>query len=190
MESPLISYLQKVRQIPEGEQELILSSFEKMSFQKGKNLIKAGRPIQHLFFICKGIVKILIPNVEGKELTYFFLNEHQFVTLLNRFSLDISAEQSIQAVTDTEVLAIDKNQLNALISRLPYFKDLLEHIVQQSMLEKIISRNAYKGYDSGRRYSIFLEREREIAYKIPTSDIASYLDITPQSLTRMRKNIH
>jgi len=189
MESALINYLQQLRPIPESDKQLIVSSFEKMSFKQGKYLIKAGKASRYLFFICKGILKFLIPNSAGKEITYFFLREQQFITLLNSNGLENPAEQGIQAITDVDVLAINKSKLNSLIKQLPYFQDLLNQIAQQSVLDKIFARNAYFGYDSEKRYKIFLEKESEIALKVAPSDIASYLGITPQSLTRLRKNM-
>jgi CRP-like cAMP-binding protein len=72
---------------------------------------------------------------------------------------------------------------------LPYLKQLIDQITQQALLDKIDLKNSYLGHDSTCRYKIFMTRQPDIALRVPLSDIASYLGITPQSLSRIRKNI-
>jgi hypothetical protein len=66
---------------------------------------------------------------------------------------------------------------------------LINQVTHQALLDKIAIRNAYLGQDSTTRYKTFMANQPEIASKVPLSDIASYLGITPQSLSRIRKNI-
>ena len=56
-------------------------------------------------------------------------------------------------------------------------------------MEKIATRNAYMGEDATTRYLKFIQRQPEIALRVPLSDVASYLGITQQSLSRIRRNI-
>jgi CRP-like cAMP-binding protein len=65
--------------------------------------------------------------------------------------------------------------------------ELIDRITYQRLLDKIQIRNAYLGQDSATRYKLFMEQEPDIALRVPLKDIASYLEITPQSLSRIRK---
>ncbi|MNY40990.1 hypothetical protein D3C86_1757710 [compost metagenome] len=62
-------------------------------------------------------------------------------------------------------------------------------IAQKSLMEKIYTRNAYLGVDATSRYLKFIEEQGDIALRVPQSIIASYLGITPQSLSRIRKQV-
>jgi CRP-like cAMP-binding protein len=101
----------------------------------------------------------------------------------------VPADEDIQAACDAEVLAISKTRLIALYEKLPYLKGLINEIIQQALLDKIQTRNAYLGLNAVTRYRLFMMRQPDIALRVPLNDIASYLGITPQSLSRIRKNI-
>ena len=132
----------------------------------------------------------MVRNEKGNEVTHFFLKENQFCTILNSFNNAVPAEESIQAACDTNVLVINKGKLQSLYEKLPYLKSLIDEITQQALLEKIQIRNAHLGHDSATRYKLFMMRQPEIALRVQLGDVASYLGITPQSLSRIRRNMH
>lgn len=99
------------------------------------------------------------------------------------------ADENIVAACPTEVLSITKAGLLALYKKLPYLEKLIDQITQQALLDKIKIRNTYLGYDSSTRYKLFLIQQSDIALKVSLSDVASYLGITQQSLSRIRKNL-
>lgn len=185
----LIDFLQLSNVIPEQDQARISSAFEHRVLREGDYLSQPGQVNQQLFFICKGVLRIVVTNEKGVEVTHFFLKENQFCTILNSFNNEVPAEEYIQAACYVEVMAISKKKLLALYEKLPYLKISIEQIMNQALLDKIQIRNAYLGQDSAARYQLFLARQPEIALKVQLSDIASYLGITPQSLSRIRKNI-
>ena len=142
-----------------------------------------------MFFICKGVLRIMVADENRNEVTHFFLKENQFCSILNSFNNQVIADESIQAACDVEVLALSRSALDGLYLQLPYLKPLINQITHQALLDKIAVRNAYLGQDSTTRYKTFIMRQPEIALRVPLSNIASYLGITPQSLSRIRKNI-
>jgi len=189
MRNELISFLKLFRDIPVGDEALIAKVFEYRTYKEGEYLFKAGKACRELFFVCKGILRIKVINESGNEVTHFFVRENKLCSILNSFNNNVIANESIQAACDAEVLAIKRTALDELYFQLPYLKPLITEIVQQALLDKIAVRNAYLGQEATTRYKMFLIRQPEIAYRVPLSDIASYLGITPQSLSRIRKNI-
>jgi CRP-like cAMP-binding protein len=65
----------------------------------------------------------------------------------------------------------------------------LDNITKQALLNKIALRNSYIGEDATTRYQKFIVQQSNIALRVSQTDIASYLSITKQSLSRIRKNI-
>jgi CRP/FNR family transcriptional regulator, anaerobic regulatory protein len=189
MTRALIDFLQLYRPIPKKDQALIGSFFEYKMFKEGEPLTKPGRIVKNLFFICRGVLRIRKTNEEGRVSIHFFLKENQFCSILDSFNNEVIAEESIEAAASSEVLVISKTRLFELYEVVPYLKSLINEITNQRLLEKLKTRNAYLGLDSTARYRLFLNTQADIALKVSLTDIASYLGITPQSLSRIRKDL-
>ncbi|MDB5009759.1 MAG: Crp/Fnr family transcriptional regulator [Mucilaginibacter sp.] len=189
MFNALISFLKLYRDIPAADEALITSATVYRTYKEGDYLFKADKICREMYFICQGILRIMVINEHGNEVTHFFLKENQLCTILNSFNNQLTAHESICAACDTEVMVFSKAALDKLYLQLPYLKPLIDQITQQFLLDKIELRNSYLGQDSTTRYKMFMMRQPEIALRVPLSDVASYLGITPQSLSRIRKNI-
>jgi CRP-like cAMP-binding protein len=189
MPHQLISFLQTFRHIPAADHELITAAFEQKTFEEGDYLFKGGQVCRQLFFIADGVLRIMVRNEKGNEVTHYFLKENYFCTILNSFTNQVPAHESIQAACKVTVLVTSHAKLFALYEQLLYLKELIDDITHKALLEKIQIRNNYLGQDSTARYKLFMEKQADIALRVPLNDIASYLGITPQSLSRIRKNI-
>ncbi len=183
------AFLQQYRHIPLPDQELINGAYEQHVYPEGSVLFEPGHISNKLFFIVKGVLRIMVTNEKGVDITHYFLKEDQFCTILNSFHNQVIAMESIQAACDAEVLAIGRTTLLKLYEQLPYLRTLIDQITQQALIDKIAIRNLYLGHPSAQRYRLFVERQTAIAQRVSMADTASYLGITPQSLSRIRKNL-
>lgn len=186
---PLFNFLQLFRNIPAADEEIICSNIQFRIVPEGEILLKEGKFAQELFFICKGILKIVTVNDKGNYVTQFFLKENQFCTILNSLNNNVPTNENIIVACDAELVIFSKEKLLYLYKTLPYFKALISTITQQTLLDKIQVRNAYMGEDATTRYQKFIARQPDIALRVSLSDVASYLGITQQSLSRIRRNI-
>jgi CRP-like cAMP-binding protein len=184
---PLIQYLSLFTHIPEEDQAIISEHITLRNVHAGEVLIPSGSVARQLFFITQGILKVFTLNEKGNEVTHFFLKENQFCTILNSLTNNVSAEEGIAAACDASLIVFHKQELLQLYERLPYLKELFGSIMHQALMDKIQTRNAYMGEDASTRYKKFISRQPEIALRVPLSDVASYLGITPQSLSRIRR---
>ncbi len=187
MDNQLLDHLQLGKVLPEEDQAVILDTFKYRTYKEGETLFQSDHICRQLFFVCNGVLRILMQNENGTEVTHYFLSENRFCTILNSFLNQVVAVETIQAACDTEVMCIDRAALMDLYARYPALKAAIEQSIQKTLLEKINTRNAYLGYDSSERYRLFTERQPEIARRVQLGDIASYLGITPQSLSRIRR---
>lgn len=190
MPNKLISYLKLYHQISAAEEQYIAEAFNPKMFKEGEALSQPGSISKELFFIVDGVLRIVIRNEKGNEVTHYFLKENQFCTILNSFNKQIPAEEYIQAACNCEVLGISRTALLKLYEQVPYLKTLIDQITQQALIDKINIRNAYLGQDSANRYRLFVARQADIALRVSLTDVASYLGITPQSLSRIRRQIN
>ena len=188
MANALVSFLKLFRDIADDEAD-IASVTQLLTYKEGAVLLKEGSTAKELFFIVNGVLKITNVNDKGNDVTYFFVRENQFCTILKSFNSGKPGGESIVAACDVEVLAIPKSKLLALYKKLPYMKELIDQVIQQRLIDKIETRNLYLGCDAATRYRLFIMREPDVALRVSLNDIASYLGITPQSLSRIRRYI-
>src|SRR5882757_5596985 len=102
MSNPLIAFLQLYRPLPEKDQEKIASYFEPRAFREGETLFKGGKTCQEMFFVSKGVLRILATNEKGIDVTHFFTREDQFCSILHSFNNQVPANEGIQAACDAE----------------------------------------------------------------------------------------
>lgn len=189
MDNQLINYLRLFHAVNAEDARLIDDAFQMQCFKESDYLFQSGHVCRQFFFVCKGILRIIVQNEKGSEVTHFFLKENQYCTILKSFNNETIASESIQAACDADVLAISKGKLLKLYEQVPYLKGIIDQITQQALLDKTSLRNSYLGLDSTARYRLFMSKQSDIALRVPLSDIASYLEITPQSLSRIRKDM-
>jgi CRP-like cAMP-binding protein len=184
----LTSYVEALRVISEQEKAVLESYFQPIKMAEGEELFDGGKTCNLLFFICKGVLKIHSANERGMDVTHYFYKENQFCTILDSFAEGRFTEVKIQAACDAEVLQITKLRLYSLYDRLPFMKDIIDKAIQQGLLEKVRLRNSYLGQEAADQYKLFVTQQPDIALRVPVKDIASFLGITPQSLSRIRKH--
>jgi CRP-like cAMP-binding protein len=187
MVTPLLARLQQVGSVPAADHDLLVQAWQPRSVAVGESLLVAGAVCQEWYFVEQGVLRLVTEPLRGPALTHFFVPEHQFCTVLASFESQLPADKSIQAVTAARVLVLSKARLAVLEQQLPYFANLLARLIQQGLLAKLHLRQAYLGQDAAARYQTLLRHQPDVAYRVPQHMLASYLQITPQSLSRLRK---
>jgi len=185
----LIEYLSSFHPLTEEDGKDIVSFFHRRSLGEGDFLFKGNKVCKELFFVVSGVVRIISTNHKGDEVTYFFIGPGQICTILDSFLYETITDNAIQVSSDAEVLVIDIQNFNALWNKLPFFSGIIDRINQKRLLEKVKLKNAYSGLDATERYQQFLKLQADVAYQVPLNHIATYLNVTPQSLSRIRKAI-
>jgi len=188
MSNQLIDFIKLYRHIPAEDEALLAAAMERRRYNEGDYLFKGNKICREIFFACNGVLRIMALNENGKEVTHYFIPENRFCTILNSFTNQVPAAENIIAACDAEVLAIRYTDLRRLYTQLPYLEPLLMKIIQQALLDKIAVKNSCLGRDSSSQYEMFIKEQPNIASRVSLKDVASYLGITLQSLSRIRKN--
>src|SRR5450432_1985043 len=170
--TPLFNFLQLFKEIPQKDIDVIGEQLSFKEVDADTELLHEGNIAKEMFFICKGILKIVSINEKGNSVTQFFLKENQFCTILNSFTNNVPAHESIITACDCELIVLAKEKLHSLYNLLPYLKELIDSITHQTLMEKIATRNAYMGEDATTRYLKFIQRQPDIALRVPLSDVA------------------
>lgn len=189
MKNTLITFLLHSGTIPENDRKTISEAFHEKNIREGDYLFAGGHVCKEMFFVCQGVLKIVMMREAGDRVIHYFLKQNQFCTILESFRHGVVAEEHIQAACHAEVLHISKTDLLKLYEKIPYLEARIEQIIQQGLLEKVRLRNLYLGHPAPERYALFREHQADIARQVSLADVAAYLGLTQQSLSRIRRNV-
>ena len=167
--------------------DLVKSKTNPLELKKDAYFIEAGQLFDQVAFILHGILRICYYNNKGEEITKYFLHENRFIA--NPYNGEPITEY-IQAVTDCKLLVFYKEDWNELSQTIDSWDSITSKIFQKALVEKLDRRSALVTEDATTRYIAFLEKFPNMVNQVPLSYVASYLGITQQSLSRIRKNIH
>ena len=184
-----VRYLRLFDSFSAQEEDLIREQFPLRKFHEGEELCKIGDVCNSMNFVCSGVLRIYSLSEKGTENTHFFLKENQFCCVLDSFVSQTPSISAIQAACDTEAIVLSRQAMMSVYATIPQLKTAIDQIIQKSLIEKIALRNQYLGEDATTRYTNFLIRQPEIAMRVSLGDVASYLGVTQQSLSRIRKNL-
>lgn len=173
---------------PESEISSALNYFKPVSFQKGDYLLTEGQVCKNLYFINSGLTKSYLLN-DGKEHIRQFAAENDFVVDLGSFLPQSNSAFYIQALENTETVRISFQDLDYLFNSSFSFMKLGKIIADRSTVNLIKRSVSLVKDDAKKRYLDFITERPSLTQRVPQFMIASYLGITPESLSRIRKEI-
>ena len=183
-------YLDKITSISNSDWNFFISKLQRRIITKKSVFIKVNQIENHISFIESGIVRLFIPkdNPE-KEITFGFSFKNQFVSAYDSFLTQSPSNYQLQALTDTTVLSISykdlqsvykSTQIGNLIGRLTA-EDLF--LIKSKREQNLLNLNAEQRY-----LKLFKERPELLKF-VPLKYISSYVGVTPQALSRIRKRL-
>jgi CRP-like cAMP-binding protein len=171
----------------EGLKEL-LSLFKVKSFTKGSMLLKTGEEEKQLRFLNNGLIREYYATAEKETNINFFTNP-QFITDLTSFNNDTPTKKYQEALSDIELLSIDKNEFRNLLKKYECGKSFINLSFRKLLKHKeLLEYNRITKTPEELYQELFIYKPNWLE-KIPQYHIASYLGITPETLSRIRKRI-
>ena len=171
------------------ESRLFDQYFEQTLISKDTFLIREGEIERYSYFVFDGILRCWLFNHKDEEQVFWFCKEGMFSMSNISFTLQTRSAFNVQTIVDSVIYRIDKKQVNELYSAIPKVKTVFEDL-NAILLNKLLNRNIdLIKYSPEQYYLRMIEEYGIILNYIPLKDIASYLGITPQALSRIRKRI-
>lgn len=158
---------------------------EKLEIPTKTTLLEEGKVAKTLFFIEKGCLRTWVNN-NGQEITAQFFFEGDRVASIENFMSGQPSHYSIESLEPSTVYAISQEDLQKIIKNSPEIeKEIQEHIFKRLLQTQKLFFSFLKNTPQ-QRYQELLQQHPEIILRIPQHYIASYLGITPVSLSRIR----
>jgi len=185
---PFRKYISRYETLSGEEWEKIEVCIKRKDYQKGDIILSSGKVCNKLYFLEEGFLRFFLIQ-EGEPITKFFTEPPYCFTSQRSFTNEIPTEDNIEALQDSIVWEMTKSDAFDLL-RIFGWSEFIRKLIQevQFYTEQILEELQNKTAEE--RYIQMIESSNIILTKAPLKDIASYLGIAPQSLSRIRKKFH
>ncbi len=185
-------YYERIIKLQETEWEFIASHFDRKVFAKNQVITRHGETENYLSFVETGIVRFYIPeDPDGNrdELTFNFCFDKEFTCAYNSFLTQTPSEYELQALAETIVWQISYADLQKVYAQTNAGNYLGRIISEKLFLAKSKRELSLLKHTAKERYLNLFSEQPGILKFIPLKYVASYLGITPQGLSRIRRQI-
>lgn len=187
MEKILFDYISRYMTLTEEEKQVIRDLGIFKSFKKDTILLKEGQRSEEGFFIMQGCIRCYY-IVDGDERTTAFYTEMESLTPLCTINKQPSAYY-VACVEDCILLISTPEVEKQSFEKFPRFETLCRIISEQQVAEKQANFDNFKISSPEERYLHLMDTRPDLLQRVPQYQLASFLGITPQSLSRLRKRI-
>lgn len=163
--------------------------FEPVSFPKNRIIEEEGKVPQYLYYIVSGYLRLYQYNDSGDEVTTHINCPPGFFTSYSNFISQQKSNENVECITACELLRITKEDLNALTNESPAMKDFSITVFQQSIAYNENRSKELATLTAEQRYRKLITKQPDILHHVPIAQIASFLGMKPESLSRIRKKM-
>lgn len=190
MTDAFVHTLKKNVDFNDQEFDAILSVSKEEHIAKGAFYARPDRLCQTISFLNSGILRVYHLH-DGKEMTDYFNTTHRnsFVSSFGSFLSQQRTETYVEALTDCELLTVTYEDLRQLYDQYKSFERMGRLLAEKNYLLALERIESLQYHDATTRYLSFLELYPNLINEISNHYVASYLGVTPESLSRIRKSL-
>lgn len=173
----------------ETDFQIIKSKFKYNKFKPKEYILVAGKISTQIHFIELGLVRTFYLK-DGKEITTYLSTDNNFVSSYSSFINQTKSYENIQCLETTETFSIEYEDMHELYETIPQWQKIGRILAEQNVICLADRLLKLQSITAKEKYKEFLKTYPDkIVQRTPLIHIASYLGITPESLSRIRKNI-
>lgn len=183
----LFNHINELLSISENEFEEFATTFELKIFKKKQFILEPDQVSKHMRFIVSGCVRVYLLDDDGNEKTLQIGIENWWINDLYSYITQSPSKMYIQTLEDTKILQISKSNLDKLYLHSNAISNFFRIKIQNAYVSLQERTKENMLTDAYARYLKFRTEYRDIEQRVPQYIIASYLDITPEFLSFLRK---
>ncbi|MDP3352112.1 MAG: Crp/Fnr family transcriptional regulator [Flavobacteriaceae bacterium] len=182
---PLLDYFQKVIPLDNEEKQLVTKLFKPRLYRKKQYVLQEGDVCNQFNFVVRGCLRMYKVDDKGNTHILQFTAENWWLSNIGSFHERKPSELNIDALEDTMVLQICYDNLLLLYTKAPKFDRIFRVLIENSFvsLQKRLLQNISSTAEE--RYLSFQESYSHLSNRLPQTQIASFLGITPEFLSRL-----
>ena len=167
------------------ELDVLESILVPMKFQKGEIILREGEICENIYWVAKGLVRQFYYKNE-KELTEYMATEDNIVMSIESLFKEQPSSQQIMAIEPTVLFALPKKELEHEAVRNVNIQMLYRKILEESLIISQVHADMLRFESAQERYAKLVKRSPQLVLRAPLVYIASYLQMTPETLSRVR----
>ena len=182
----LINYFEKMLPLSKEEKELVARFFKPRLYRKRQYVLQEGDICTQFHFVVRGCLRMYKVDEKGNKHIIQFAAENWWMIDLDSFHSKKNSELNIDALEDTMVLQISWDNLIQLYEQTPKFHRIFRVLIENSFvsLQKRLLQNISSTAEE--RYNSFMQSYSHLINRLPQTQVASFLGITPEFLSRLR----
>ncbi|WP_179473962.1 Crp/Fnr family transcriptional regulator [Chryseobacterium sp. H1D6B] len=186
---PLIDYFNKIIPLNREERQLVTELFRSRLYRKKQYVLQEGDVCSQFNFIVRGCLRMYKIDEKGDTHIIQFAAENWWINDIGSFHKRKPSELCIDAIEDTMVLQISYEDLITLYTSAPKFDRIFRVLLENSFvtLQKRLLQNISSTAEE--RYLSFVEVHPHLSNRLPQTQIASFLGITPEFLSRLKSKL-
>ncbi|MCD0465087.1 Crp/Fnr family transcriptional regulator [Flavobacterium sp. ENC] len=185
----IFKHLEEKVRLTQEEKEVIKTFFKPKKLKKRQFVVVEGHVCTYLTFVSKGLLKSYHSDDKGNEHINQFSPEGWWTSDMSSFFSDGISFYSIDAMEDSEVLLITREDFENLTIEVPVMDRYFRLLFQNSLITKerrLISSHTHTAEE---KYRHLVENNPDLMKRIPQNLLASYLGLSPETLSRLKKNV-
>jgi CRP-like cAMP-binding protein len=180
--------IERFGQRPEGLEQ-VLNCFKQVKVKRNQVLVDFEQTCKFCFFIVEGSLQIVTYDRNGEECTQDFAVENQWLTAIRSFINRQPSNEILCAIEPTTVLAISRDDFQNMVDNVPPFEYIYRTLLEQSYSNSIQRVTTLLAMDALERLNWLLQREPMIFTRFSNRLIASYLGLSPETLSRLKAKL-
>ena len=186
MHEALFRHIEKFTNLEPSEIDTLESCLQLSKVKKKEHLLQEGQICNTMYFVVKGCIRQYIINTKGSEQTLQFGIENWWITDLLSYHNHTPSNFYIQAVENSEVIAIEKPTLEALLIQIPKLERYFRIVSQKSFGAMQMRIKFLFSMSAEERYHHFNNQFPEFVQRVPQYMLASYLDFSAEFMSKIR----
>lgn len=175
-----------IKELSEAEVDELEEQLEIIECQKRDTLLRQGVREMEQYFVLDGILKRVVSDKSAKEMILRFADEGEIETSYAAWRLGTPTPYSIVSVTKARVAKLPLKEWVWFLERHPRFKQTFEYEVMQLMSEIMAHTITLHLLDAPGRVHRFMRKHAELVDRLPKKELASYLNISAETLSRLK----
>jgi CRP/FNR family transcriptional regulator, anaerobic regulatory protein len=187
--APLLNYFEQLILLNKEEKELVRNFFNPRLFRKRQYALQEGDTCYQLYFIVRGCLRMYKIDEQGVTHILQLSAENNWISDLGSFYSQKKSELNIDALEDTMVLHIKYDDLIALYTQAPKFHRIFRVLIENSYISLQQRLLLTISSTAEERYKYFLNTYPHLVNRLPQTQVAAFLGITPEFLSRLRNKM-
>ena len=184
----IFNAIQQSTGISVSELDTLLSRFEERRLKKKTTILKAGKIAREVYLVIEGCLRLYYEK-DGEDLSAYFFTDGMFAGAYDSFTSQQPSRHFIEAIEDSTILAIPYKEWISLYSEIPWMNEFVRKVIEQRFIALHQLFTSYILDSPEERYIHLLKNHPDLINRVPQHQLATFLGITPVSLSRIRNRV-